>query len=257
MKRFCPKCGKSVPEERMINNFCLNCYIEDHQVITAPTFEITYCPKCKKLRYARKIFDNIENLEKELVKHIRIKDLEQAKANVSLILDFDKHEYYVKVLVKALIANTIQEIAMEKDVSLRVDNCENCLKLSSNYYTAILQLRFDTKELIKELQPILVNQIENQVKTINNADSNKNKPFFIAKTVEQKTGIDIYFNDSDHAEKVRKTLLYNKHVKTWQKTRTLVTADKDGKRKYRHTICLHYGILPTESGAKELEEIEN
>lgn len=241
MERFCPKCGKTIPEERMINNFCLNCYIEDNQVITAPKFEITYCPKCQKLKYARKIYDNVENLEKELVKHIRIKDLEQAKANVSLILDFDKHEYYVKVLVKALIARTIQQIAMEKDISLRIDNCENCLKLSSNYYTVILQLRFDSNELLKELQPVLVNQIKNQVKTINYAEANKNKPFFIAKTVEQKNGIDFYFNDSDHAEKVRKTLLYNKHVKTWQKTRTLITADKDGKRKYRHTICLHFG----------------
>lgn len=247
MQRFCPKCGKTIPEEKMINNFCLNCYVEDNQVITAPTFEITYCPKCGKLKYARKIYENTDNLEKELVKHIRIRDLEQAKPNVTLVLDFDKHEYYVKVLVKALIARSIQEIAMEKDISLRVDNCENCLKHSSNYYTTILQLRFDSQKLHKELQPVLVNQIKNQVKTINNADSNKNKPFYIAKTVEQKNGIDFYFNDSDHSEKVRKTLLYNKHAKTWQKTRTLVTADKDGRRKYRHTICIHFGALSSQN----------
>jgi NMD protein affecting ribosome stability and mRNA decay len=257
MKRFCPKCGKSVPEEKMINNFCLNCYIEDHQIISAPTFEITYCPKCSKLKYARRFFDNTENLEKELTKHIRIKDIEQAKANVTLVLDFEKHEYFIKVLVKALIANSIQEIAMEKDVSLRVEPCETCLKEASNYYTTILQLRFDTKELLKELQPILLKQIENQVKTIDAAEGSKNKPFFISKTVEQNTGVDVYLNDIDHTEKVRKTLLYNKQVKTWQKTRSLITADKDGRRKYRHTICLHYGVLPTDTEPKELEEIEN
>lgn len=257
MKRFCPKCGKSVPEERMINNFCLNCYVEDHQIISAPNFEITYCSKCKKLKYARKTYDTIEDLEKELIKHIRISDLEQAKANVTLILDFDKHEYYVKVLVKAMIANTIQEIAMEKDISLRVEPCENCLKLSSHYYTTILQLRFDTKELLNELLPILLKQIRQQVKTINDADFNKNKPFFISKEVTQKTGIDIYFNDPSHSEKVRKTLLYNKHVKTWQKTRTLVTADKDGRRKYRHTICIHYGAIFSDTEPTELKEIEN
>ena len=240
----------------MINNFCLNCYVEDHQVISAPTFEITVCPKCNRLKYARRTFENKEDLEKELVKHIRIKDLEQAKANVTVVLDFLKHEYYIKVLVKALIANTIQEIAMEKDVSLRTEPCENCLKLSSHYYTTILQLRFDTKDLIKELQPDLIKQIENQVKTINNADSNKNKPFFIAKTVEQKTGIDIYFNDPDHSEKIRKTLLYNKHAKTWQKTRTLVTADKDGRRKYRHTICIHFGVLPSDNSHKNLKRLK-
>jgi len=257
MKRFCPKCGKTVPEEKMINNFCLNCYVEDHQVISAPTFEITICPKCNRFKYARRIFDTKEDLEKELIKHIRIKDIDQAKANITLVLDFFKHEYYVNVLVKALIANTIQEIAMEKDISLRTEACENCLKLSSNYYTTILQLRFDTKELLRELQQTLVKQIENQVRTINDAEGNKNKPFFIAKTVDQKTGIDIYLNDQDHSEKVRKTLLYNKHARTWQKTRSLITADKDGRRKYRHTICIHFGVLPTENGAQELEEIEN
>ncbi len=256
MQRFCPKCGKNVPEERVIHNFCLNCYVEDHQVIIAPTFEITYCPKCKKFKYARRFFDNKESLERELVKHIKIKDIEQAKANVSLILDFEKHEYYVSVVAKALIANSIQEIAMEKDISLRVEPCVECLKESSHYYTTILQLRFDTKDLLKELLPILVKQIENQVRTINNAETSKNKPFFIAKTIKQKTGIDIYLNDIDHTEKVRKTLLYNKQVKTWQRTRSLVTADKAGKRKYRHTICLHYGQLPTDN-PQELPEQKN
>lgn len=255
MQRFCPKCGKEVPEEKMINNFCIECYISENPVIVAPTFEITYCPKCDTYRYAKKLLKKPE-LEHELSKHIRIKELEQAKPSVTLVADFYKHEYYVKVTVKALFGNAIKEITMEKDVSFRVEQCTDCLKLASNYYTTILQLRFDTKELMKELQTTVVKQIETQVNTINNANSGKHKPFFISKKIDQTTGIDIYLNDIDHTEKIRKTLLYNKHVKTWQKTRSLITADKDGRRKYRHTICLHYGVLETDN-QKELEEINN
>ncbi|MFA5745505.1 MAG: NMD3-related protein [archaeon] len=254
MQRFCPKCGKTVPEEKMINNFCLNCYVEDHQVITAPTFEITVCPKCGKLRYAKKFFETKEALEHEMTKHIRVKDIEQAKVSVELIIDHDKHEFYIKALAKALIANTIQEIEMEKDISLRVEPCEDCLKLASNYYTTILQLRFDTNKLMKDLMPLLIKQVQLQVRTINDAEGSKHKPFFIAKTVDQKTGIDFYLNDPDHTEKLRKTLLFNKHAKTWQKTRSLLTADKDGRRKYRHTICIHFGILETEETPQELPE---
>ncbi len=255
MQRFCPKCGKTVPEEKMINNFCIECYVSENPIVTAPKFEITYCPKCDSYRYAKKIFQKSE-LEHELSKHIRIKELEQAKPIVTLVTDFDRHEYYVKVVVKALFGNAIKEITMEKDVSFRVEQCTDCLKLASNYYTTILQLRFDTKELMKELQPVLIKQIETQVNTINNANVSKHKPFFISKKIDQTTGIDIYLNDIDHTEKIRKTLLYNKHVKTWQKTRSLITADKDGRRKYRHTICLHYGVLETDN-QKELEEINN
>lgn len=255
MQRFCPKCGKTVPEEKMINNFCIECYVSENPIVTAPKFEITYCPKCDNYRYAKKIFQKSE-LEHELSKHIRIKELEQAKPIVTLVTDFDRHEYYVKVVVKALFGNAIKEITMEKDVSFRVEQCTDCLKLASNYYTTILQLRFDTKELMKELQTTVVKQIETQVNTINNANFGKHKPFFISKKIDQTTGIDIYLNDIDHTEKIRKTLLYNKHVKTWQKTRSLITADKDGRRKYRHTICLHYGVLETDN-QQELEEINN
>lgn len=255
MQRFCPKCGKTVPEEKMINNFCIECYVSENPIVTAPKFEITYCPKCDSYRYAKKIFQKSE-LEHELSKHIRIKELEQAKPIVTLVTDFDRHEYYVKVVVKALFGNVIKEITMEKDVSFRVEPCTECLKFASNYYTTILQLRFDTKELMKELQPVLIKQIETQVNTINNAAANKNKPFFISKKVDQKTGIDIYLNDVDHTAKVKKTLLFNKHAKTWQKTRSLVSADKDGRRKYRHTICLHYGEIPSDNGAQELPEID-
>jgi len=250
MHRFCPKCGKTVSEEKMINNFCIDCYVSENPIITAPKFEITYCSKCDTYRYAKKIMKKTE-LEHELTKHIRIKELEQAKPIVTLITDFEKHEYYVKVVVMALFGNAIKEIVMEKDISFRVEVCTECLKVISNYYTTILQLRFDTKELMQELQPILIKQIETQVNNINNASSNKNKPFFISKKVDQKTGIDIYLNDIDHTEKLRKTLILNKHTKTWQRTRSLVTADKDGKRKYRHTICLHFQEIPSD------KEIEN
>lgn len=239
MKRFCPECGKTISEEKMINNFCIECYVSKNPVVNAPKFEITYCPKCDKYKYAKKTQTKAE-LETVLSKHIRVKDIEQAKPIVTLVTDFDKHEFYVKVTVKALFGNVLKEIIMEKDVSFRIEPCIECVKFATNYYTVILQLRFDTKNLKETLEPILVKQIETQAKTINSAVKNKNKPFYISKKVPQKTGIDIYLNDNDHSEKIRKTLILNKNLKSWQRTKTLITADKDGNRKYRYTICLHF-----------------
>lgn len=240
MQRICPKCGKAITVDGMINNFCIDCYVSENQIITAPAFEITYCPTCDSYKYAKKEYKKPE-LERELSKHVRVWELEQAKTNVTLITDFEKQEYYVKVSVRALVGDAIKEIVMEKDVSFRVEPCPDCLKIAGHYYTTILQLRFESKILKEKLQPALVRQIETQVKAINNAVANKEKPFFISKKVEQKTGIDFYLNDSKHTEKLRKTLVLNSYAKTWQRTRTLVSADKEGKRKYRHTLCIRFG----------------
>lgn len=250
MKRFCPKCGKEIDEESQINSFCIDCYVSEHQVITAPTFEITVCPKCGVLKYAKKFYKTVEDLEKDLAKHIKTKDLDQAKVFVKLILDDDLHEYYIIATVKALIGNKIKEIKMEKDISLRKNECERCSRLSGNYYTTILQLRFDDSKIKEELMDKIILQTRNMLFEMNESRKNLSRQVHIVKEKPQKTGIDIYLDNLDQSKKILQTLILNKNAKSWQETKSLVTADKKGKRVYRHTLCIHF-----ESGQQKVTHI--
>lgn len=244
MKRFCPKCGKEVDDDNQINSFCIECYVSENQVITAPVFEITLCPKCGILKYAKKFYKTVEDLEIDLAKHIKTKDIEQAKVFVKLIIDNTLHEYYVIVTAKALIGNTIKEIGMEKDISLRKNECERCSRLSGNYYTTILQLRFDDSDIKKELEEKIVLQTKRIIFEMNESKKNLLKQTHIVKELPQKTGIDLYLDNLDQSKKILQTLILNKNAKSWQETKSLVTADRKGKRVYRHTLCIHFESGP-------------
>ena len=250
MNRFCPKCGKEIDDESQINSFCIDCYVSENPVITAPVFEITLCPKCGVLKYAKKFYKEIEDLEIDLAKHIKTKDLDQTKIFVKLIIDNNLHEYYVIVTAKALIGNKIKEIAMEKDISLRKNECDRCSRLSGNYYTTILQLRFDNQEIKKEIMDKIVLQTRNIICEMNESKKNISKQVHIIKEVSQKTGIDLFLDNLDQSKKILQTLILNKNAKSWQETKSLVTADKKGKRIYRHTLCIHF-----ESGQQKVTHI--
>ena len=240
MKRFCPKCGKTIEEEDSINNFCVNCYLEDNDIIHVPIFEITACPKCGILKYARRFFKSEEDLERELKKHIKVDDLDQSKVRVTLNLDYDSNKYSVTVSVKTLIGGQIKILEKEQKVSMRKDLCQVCSRLSGGFFTTILQLRFDTKELEDRLITVKAKEIDRLIETINKQKENLANPVNISKELKQKTGIDLYINDIKHALTIVDHLKKSKSAYGIQKTKTLVGMETTGKRRYRHTICIHF-----------------
>ncbi len=53
MKKFCPKCGKDINDDNSIDNFCIDCYLKDNDLVKIPDLDFTFCVKCKKIRYGK------------------------------------------------------------------------------------------------------------------------------------------------------------------------------------------------------------
>jgi nonsense-mediated mRNA decay protein 3 len=240
MKKFCPKCGVEITDENSINNFCINCYLEDNEIIKTPVFEITICPKCGVLKYAKRYYRDITNLEKELVKHVKVDLLKQTIIHLKLHLDLEKNEYYAIVTIKTLLGNKLKSIEKKCEISLRKDTCQSCSRAAGGYYTTVVQLRFDDKTNLEENISKKILEVNKIIEETNSMKNNIGDPIIITKKKSAKTGIDLYINNLKLAQKMVSELDKNKKAHDIKHTKTLVGMEKNGQRRYRYTICIHF-----------------
>ena len=240
MKRFCPKCGSEITEDNSINNFCVDCYLEDNDILKVPIFEITICPRCRVLKYAKRYFKEFSSLEKELVKHVKVNLSAQTNVSLKLYIDTEDNVYYALINIKALIGNKLKNIEKRCEISLRKDICQNCSRAVGGYYTTIVQLRFDSQRDLSKNIDIKNTEVNKIMKEINSYKENIGDPIIITKEIKVKTGVDLYINNVKHAQKVISELDQSKKAYGVKHTKTLVGMEKNGQRRYRFTICIHF-----------------
>ena len=131
-------------------------------------------------------------------------------------LSFDV-EIEVTGLLKGKVKKTEK---LETKIEIRKRLCKICGKVKGGYYEAIIQIRSDKKETVKEALKIVTKGIEKEGGLITK--------------IEEKNGIDIYFTPKKIINKVIRKL---PQVKEMKKSYTLVTR-KDGKNLYRNTILV-------------------
>ncbi|MFA7575928.1 MAG: NMD3-related protein [archaeon] len=241
MNRFCPKCGKEIKEEEMINNFCINCYLKDNDIIIIPEIEIIFCVKCNRIRYTNKWYDNLEDIERDIAKHIKVKDIPKSKILVKLDLDFEKNNYTAKIIVKTIISGTFKNIEKDVDVVVKKDTCVICSRIAGNYYTTILQIRFNDKKLQKILSPKIYSEIESIKNSLNSRSAKPSANLHIVKEVKQKTGFDLYLDNLKLAYNLVQHLMKHKTAINFNTSKTLVGLNKEGQRTYRTTFAVHFG----------------
>ncbi len=238
MQRFCPKCGKDIEEN--IDGFCIDCYLEDHEILTIPVFDIYYCSVCESYTYANKIYKNKQLLEKELLKHIKLKHLEDAKPSLQIVIDDQKKEYFSEVTVRFLINNKIKKIKQTQKTNYKKEICVACSRVAGNYYTSIIQLRFDNKNLQEQILPSIRKRIQKIVHDYNKKQKDLKNQINIVKEKTEKGGVDIYINEQSHAQRIVQNLSKNKNAYDQKYSKTLMGVHKNGKKKFRYTFCIHY-----------------
>jgi NMD protein affecting ribosome stability and mRNA decay len=243
IERFCPKCGKTINEDNNINNFCIDCFLEDNQILTIPIFEISYCSSCETYRYANRVYKNKNALETDLLKHIKIKNLKNAKISINLVIDDQKKEYFSEVTVNVLIGNKLKKITQKQNINYKKEQCIFCSRVAGDYYTSVIQLRFDTKKLQTKLLDNFRNEINLFVNNYNNSQKDIKNKVNIVKEKEENKGIDIYVNELSHAQRIVQKLSNNEYAYDTKYSKTLMGVFKNGKRKYRYTLCIHFGEI--------------
>ncbi|MEI8364548.1 MAG: NMD3-related protein [archaeon] len=260
MNRQCPKCGKEITEGQEVYNFCIDCYLKDHEVIVIPKIDLSYCVKCAKVKYAAKLYDNVEEAEKAIEKHVKIKELDSGKLSVKLNLNFEKGDYSVTVTLKALVGNKVVSIEKKERILLKKEVCQVCSRVAGNYFTTILQVRFLDKKIQEKIGNKVYNQIYDMVDSINqNGKNSAESTIHIVKEDTQKTGIDFYLDNVRLTHSIMTSLMKSQYAVDHKISNTLFGLSKEGQRTYRHTFCIHFGekeLTPKERALLQEQELE-
>lgn len=241
MKRFCPKCGKTITEEGMINNFCIDCYMSENELIKIPEIDISLCVKCFKIKMGKKWYNSFESLEEDISKSIKSKELYQPKATTKVNIDLENNIHNADITVNTIIGNKFKELKYNVNINVKKDTCLTCSRIAGNYYTTILQLRFNDKKLQKLIYDKIIDEIYTIINSINEKTSRPSANINIVKEVAQKNGIDFYTDNLKYTKNLAVHLMKHKSALERKYSKSLVGIDKDGKDLIRTTICIHFG----------------
>ncbi len=241
MKRFCPKCGKEITEDEMIDNFCIDCYMSENELIKIPEIDISLCVKCFKIKMGKKWYNNFEDLEEDISKSIKSNILIQPKKSTKVNIDLENNIHFAEITVNTIIGNKFKELKYNVNINVKKDTCLTCSRIAGNYYTTIIQIRFNDKKLQKLILDKLIKEIYEIINAINEKTSRPSANINIIKEVPQKNGIDFYTDNLKYSRNIGIHLMKHKSAIERKYSKSLVGIDKDGKDLTRTTICIHFG----------------
>ncbi len=176
---FCPRCGKEC--EELFENVCFSCLLETRQLFELPpAFEFETCKNCGRVKVSGKWLDSIElAFNAWLPKAFKSKVLEDV--SLEAIVEAEK------ALVKISATIGGKKVSFQREIALVSKNavCDSCMKLSSNYFEAIIQLRFSEKKLDAEKWVL---EAENLLAVLHKKDPMA----VLAKFQKVKGGLDLY-----------------------------------------------------------------
>ena len=226
--KFCPKCGKDT--DTLLKGMCKNCYLKGEDLFTIKDISIDFCNRCQKIRagfsWTQKSNDKIITEVTSKIKPII--DLEQPKIFVEMNEEKET-KYKVKIKVVGMLAGVLVQQEKEFVLDLEKGICDPCMKLSSEYREAILQLRTDkgtkeAEELLKLAEGFIVEE------------KAQDSLAGIVNLIRTKNGFDIWIGSSKAGARIANKIgkLYHIRVVT---TKKLIGEDQ-GKRKFRHTYLV-------------------
>ena len=224
MERFCPKCGKET--KRLIEKVCSDCYSEKIKSPLPKRINLAVCKTCKRIKFTGKMHELDENILRDVVLAKLKTDLDVLEA----ALDF--HETYkgYDVVVEMVISreNILFEKNFRTEIKIVKVLCDSCMKLVSDYFEAIIQLRgFEEEEIIlKEIDLFLSRAKE------------KDELAAVTGIEKKREGIDIKVGSLRTAKRLVR-YLSNKYDATLKTTDSVAGFDKNlNKPKKKYTFCL-------------------
>lgn len=241
MKRFCPKCGKTITKNEMINNFCIDCYMSENDVVVIPPINITVCVKCNKIRMSGKWYSEFRDLEEDIAKSVKHKDLSQAKVSAKVNMDIENKNSTAEITVNTLIGDQLKELKYTVKINIKKDTCLTCSRIAGNYYTTILQIRFNDKEIQKLISEKVISEIIEIITALNERTDRPSANIHIVNEVHLKNGVDFYTDNLKYTQNIAIHLMKHKTAIEKKLSKSIVGIDKNGRDLIRSTICIHFG----------------
>ena len=230
MFKFCPKCGSK--KGPFIKGFCTECFLQDNKLIVFPEkIQFQQCKRCNKILVQRSWteFNSIELIE-FLKSKIKSKDFLIQETEIELE-KLDEKKFNALLEIKGLIEGN--SLILNRVIKLELVSgiCDACMKISSDYFEATIQIRFNEKNNKKS---------EKVFSELNNFLSELNKKDPLSRIVkEQKNskGFDLIVS-SNRAAKLSSEKTAKKYSSKVIRSFSVVGVDKTGKEKRRYTYCV-------------------
>lgn len=230
-KKFCAGCGKEDVE--LIKGFCTDCYLKENKIFGLPPhIEVSQCKSCSRIEYRGNWFpQSRELLEKIVRSSIKLRGIAYESSSVSI--GEDGHE---GVPAKAEVIGRIGEkpIALRAETLLKSAKkmCDSCMRASSYYHEAILQVRFSSAPSESQLASAR-REIERNLAQISEKDG-------LARIIDVKVdrkGADYLIGSKRAAKRAADSMARGRKGKVI--TSNIVTGlDSDGKTKKRFVFCV-------------------
>jgi len=229
-ENFCPLCGTE--KGRFIKGLCKECFLKKHNVVEIPkTISFEQCKTCEKTKlFGKMVVPNSKNLALLVEKKVKIKNLNDSKVHATVLINEDG-EFSAKVFVKGIIENVPLSFEEEILFEPKPVQCDACMRLSSQYHEAIIQLRAKEsgRKELKKFLPILIGFVE--------AMHSKNSLSSVSEVSEKREGFDLKVG-SKKAAQIAVRQMKNKFNAETKSSSVLNGVDKSGNEKYRFTFLV-------------------
>jgi len=172
MDIICPRCGANSNDIKFIESLCVNCYQINVKLPKSSEAKFTKCKRCGKMLFKGEwqkfdIQKVIRNLFKKSKGEFDSVDYDLSRE----VLIFKKEKEGVEKIL---------EIPFPLEMNVNI--CPDCSRMSGGYFEAIVQLRGDNLERLKQYGNSLSARLKEKT--------------FVTKVEEKKEGIDLYIGSS-------------------------------------------------------------
>lgn len=235
MRRFCPKCGREGREAGFIRGFCRECYLSEHSIADVPKeIEVEQCKRCGMVRFRGSWHGQEENMLAEIAAG-GVKPHELADADIKVeIRPMSNGTSVAEATITGRIEGRDVELKREILLKPKIMLCDGCMKMSSNYFEATIQIRFAAKPFRAQVEKntALVGEILRAEK--------RHDPLAEMVSVRQvQNGVDVQVG-SRRAAKLAAVALARKSRFPLKTSYSLKGVDSSGKPKKRLTYCVRF-----------------
>ncbi len=238
-RRFCILCGKATDE--LIENTCVDCFSKETSILHLPEkVKGEICGLCLARKSHGRWIEPATDEEKAIVDDamaalqesmtIEVSDAE-VKVEAGAVKKSSDKLFLVpfQVTVKGDVEGVVLESKGSTTAYVRVGICDDCNRMRSGYFEAVLQVRGEDG-LDKEQRRRVTAVIEESL------HSSRDKRSFVSNVEDLKVGIDFYMGSVKAARKISKALKEKFGAKV-SESPTLM-GRKNGKDLYRSSIAV-------------------
>lgn len=198
---YCIKCGKSLPKEELIRGYCPECFLKTVNVFREePSFKLVICPSCNSWLYRgdwHPPASTAEMIELTLVRELGRYLVDGVESRSLSVVEWSHEGSLIESTVELELGVDEKALRVARRFTIKVfyRKCPRCIARSAGKYTHLVQIRFTTKQVSKNLVSEIISKVTANVSSES-----------IVEIKELEEGVDIELDNATDARKILELL---------------------------------------------------